>query len=891
MKKILLGSLLFIGSVAYAQDKYLSFPDGYVGTTNFKVHKSITEGSSYIDVTYSFDGAYIDNYKGNGKTYQKVYMPEGYLLDAKGEPELPYYSDVLALGSNKGVKVTVKSSKYKDYSSFSVKPSSGNVLPGTAGGLANESSVYKSNGLFPSSIAELAEVESLRGVPLATVKLYPVRYNPVSKTLRCYSSITYRIDFSGSASTPALSRSMADVIKNIVSNPSTVDRNQASSLKAARTATPENFLIVTTTKYRSAVEKLMKWKSMQGYNCKLICNSSYTISSLKSLLRTEYNTKVPEYLLIFGDNEDVPGIQFSISHTRTDISNPCVMYTDNLYANSTYIKGNMSVTSVTQSSANNYNFTPDIINGRISVSNATEAENVVDKIINYEKNPPLSERFYNNAVHTAYFQDNADDHGVYDGYEDMAFTRSSETSYTTVTGNTDIQVERIYTVAHHNTLPRNSFLPAEYRNSWNLWNYSSASNTKIVSAINNGVGYVLYSGHGGPSGWGSVGFSSSSISSLNNGKNLPFLFGGIACQTGMYEYASCFAETALRKSNGGAIGVTANSQYGWIPTCTYRSEDLMKCIFQDKETNVGKAMHANWFKSLSNGSDYPYKAHICLSAHLFGDPSLCIYTQEPICFSPTITKSGTSVRVRTNGVADCKITLTSLTNPGDASRMKVMVGDDVTFSGINYPYVVTIQKNNYAPYVGSATNVYIQNYTFASATEVAGTNIYAGSNVSTNPIIGSSSTGSVVVNAGPVSFKAANKVILKPGFISKPGVPFIAYIEDCMHGGAVRNSALRSSSVISDYLYLPDSEEDLYNNDDEKNAFVISPNPTTGRFSVDLGELSGSVWLYDTQGRVVGVYNAAEGVAECDLSDKPAGIYIIEVRTPDFVVNKKVVKQ
>jgi len=242
-------------------------------------------------------------------------------------------------------------------------------------------------------------------------------------------------------------------------------------------------------------------------------------------------------------------------------------------------------------------------------------------------------------------------------------------------------------------------------------------------------------------------------------------------------------------------------------------------------------------------------------------------------------------------VADCKITLTSLTNPGDASRMKVMVGDDVTFSGINYPYVVTIQKNNYAPYVGSATNVYIQNYTFASATEVAGTNIYAGSNVSTNPIIGSSSTGSVVVNAGPVSFKAANKVILKPGFISKPGVPFIAYIEDCMHGGAVRNSALRSSSVISDYLYLPDSEEDLYNNDDEKNAFVISPNPTTGRFSVDLGELSGSVWLYDTQGRVLGVYNAAEGVAECDLSDKPAGIYIIEVRTPDFVVNKKVVKQ
>ena len=888
MKKILLGSLLLLSSFAYSQDKFLSFPNGYVEATKFKVHKSITEGTSYIDVTYTFDGAYIDNYKGNGKTYQKVYMPEGYLLDAKGEPELPYYSDVLAIGSNKGVKVTVKSSKYKDYGSFSVKPSSGIVLPGTASGLANESSVYKSNGLFPSSIAELAEVESLRSVPLATVKLYPVRYNPVSKTLRCYSSITYRISFSGSTSTPALSRSMADVIKNMVSNPSSVERNQASSLKAAKTATPENYLIVTTTKYRSAVEKLMKWKSMQGYNCKLICNSSYTISSLKSLLRTEYNTKVPEYLLIFGDNEDVPGIQFSISHTRTDISNPCVMYTDNLYANSTYIKGNMSVTSVTPSSADNYNFTPDIINGRISVSNTTEADNVVNKIINYEKNPPLSERFYNNAVHTAYFQDNAYN-GEYDGYEDMTFTKSSEASYTTVTGNTDIQVERIYTVGHHNTLPKNSFLPAEYRNSWNLWNYSSASNTKIVSAINNGVGYILYAGHGSPSGWGSVGFSSSSISSLNNGDNLPFFFGGIACQTGMYEYASCFAETALRKSNGGAVGVTANSQYGWDPVCNNRTVDLMKCIFQDKETNVGKAMHANWFKSLYNGSDYPYKAHICLSAHMFGDPSLCIYTQEPICFTPTITKNGTTVKVNTNGVSNCKITLTSLLNPSDASRMKVMLGDNVSFTGINYPYVITIQKNNYATYIGSS-DVYIQNYTFSNNLDVYGNSIYAGSDVSTSPTMGSSTSGPVLVNAGPVYFKASNRISMKSGFSVKNGVRFGAYIEECMHGGTEYNSSLKSSnSVITEYKRMYDSQNELLQ--EEESAFALSPNPTSGRFTIDLGEQSGSVRVYDTQGREQRAYSAVEGMVECDLTDMPAGIYIVEIKTVDYTINKKVIKQ
>ncbi len=894
MKKILLGSLLLLSSFAYSQDKFLSFPNGYVEATKFKVHKSITEGTSYIDVTYTFDGAYIDNYKEESKTYQKIYMPEGKLLTTKGAPELPYYSDVLAIGSNKGVKITVKSSKYKEYNSFNVRPSVGITIPGSEIKRAEESEVYTENKLYPTSIANLLEVETRRNVPIATVRLYPVRYNPVSKKLRCYTSITYRIEYTNSNTTSTLSNTMSDVVKGMVINPTSIDKYNASGLKSATATTPESYVIVTTNKYKSIVERFIKWKSMQGYKCKLICKSSYTVSSLKSLLKTEYNTKVPEYLVIFGDNEDVPGIQFSISHNREDIPNPVVMYTDNLYANSTYIKGNMSVTSITPSSADNYNFVPDIITGRISVSNTTEANNVVDKIINYEKNPPVSENFYNKAVHSAFFQNKPyynpnDGKWHIDGFEDVNFTWSSEATYNTVTGNSDIQIERIYTVEHDLILPMNSFLPLEYRNSWDHWNYSSGAQSKMINAINNNVNYVLYSGHGNPDGWGNSGFTNNSIAQLNNGDKLPFFFGGIACQTGMYENASCFAETALRKSNGGAIGITANSQYGWLPLCTNNSVELFSNIFIDKETNVAKSMHSTWFNNLEDEEEYPYKAHICLSAHYFGDPSLCIYTQEPICFTPTITKNGTTVKVNTNGVSNCKITLTSLLNPSDASRMKVMLGDNVSFTGINYPYVITIQKNNYATYIGSS-DVYIQNYTFSNNLDVYGNSIYAGSDVSTSPTMGSSTSGPVLVNAGPVYFKASNRISMKSGFSVKNGVRFGAYIEECMHGGTEYNSSLKSSnSVITEYKRMYDSQNELLQ--EEESAFALSPNPTSGRFTIDLGEQSGSVRVYDTQGREQRAYSAVEGMVECDLTDMPAGIYIVEIKTVDYTINKKVIKQ
>jgi hypothetical protein len=61
---------------------------------------------------------------------------------------------------------------------------------------------------------------------------------------------------------------------------------------------------------------------------------------------------------------------------------------------------------------------PDVLVGRISVHTLAETEDVINKIMNYNKNPPVNNKFYNNTSFIALFKDihplrsgSPDDHG------------------------------------------------------------------------------------------------------------------------------------------------------------------------------------------------------------------------------------------------------------------------------------------------------------------------------------------------------------------------------------------------------------------------------------------------------------------------------------------------
>ena len=82
-------------------------------------------------------------------------------------------------------------------------------------------------------------------------------------------------------------------------------------------------------------------------------------------------------------------------------------------------------------------YTPDLYVGRLSVSNNEDLKSVIDKIINYEENPPKDKSFYRKAIHCAEFSDDLitekqEETGkiiiraIPDCYEDRRFAKISE---------------------------------------------------------------------------------------------------------------------------------------------------------------------------------------------------------------------------------------------------------------------------------------------------------------------------------------------------------------------------------------------------------------------------------------------------------------------------------
>ncbi len=74
---------------------------------------------------------------------------------------------------------------------------------------------------------------------------------------------------------------------------------------------------------------------------------------------------------------------------------------------------------------------------------------------------------------------------------------------------------------------------------------------------------------------------------------------------------------------------------------------------------------------------------------------------------------------------------------------------------------------------------------------------------------------------------------------------------------------------------------------DEENLFAIYPNPTQKEFSVELFAEQGEITLRDMLGRQVLVITATKGIN--NLTIEQEGIYIIDIKTKDKTVRKKLV--
>jgi hypothetical protein len=83
-----------------------------------------------------------------------------------------------------------------------------------------------------------------------------------------------------------------------------------------------------------------------------------------------------------------------------------------------------------------------------------------------------------------------------------------------------------------------------------------------------------------------------------------------------------FAEQLIGLDSAGAIGMVANSRWGWVYSSYLLQKSFMERLFSEANRSPVDAMYLSWM-------DYPYYRDLIYGQNYYGDPTLKIYEEVP----------------------------------------------------------------------------------------------------------------------------------------------------------------------------------------------------------------------------------------------------------------------
>lgn len=588
---------------------------------------------------------------------------------AGGEYEIPIRNLNVSLNGNEIYRVQTKNVSYVDIpGKLSCAPEE--LIEGEDDGNIPQ---YNCEKLFPLSASSLfypaeivfsTPIQYYRGSAFLPVTISPVQYDENNNVIRINNYFEIQISNDSAVSLQTNLKNKDKLLLSIAENDKFLDEFILSNENKQEKLTASDsgdilahvpilsYLILTTNKYGAAANKLANWKRLLGYDVTIKFKSGtdksfWDVSQIKDAI-SEFASENRNfyYLTIIGNEEAVPGV--IIDHVNKKYGQ---FTSDFPYA---CLDGDGDVT-------------PDIYYGRIPANTRDEANNAVDKIINYDFNPCMDRDFYKTSFHAGEFHDVINKNGIHTGEEDGMFIYTLEEVKKAIETNYNFDVKRIYAADEcifpyqYSTVYVSN--PPKYLTT-DMWRHNfewDRSCKDIINAINSGSLYGLYRGHGSFTGWEyNISFTSDkSIGLLNNSNRYPLIF-SITCQTGAYNKSEyCLAKEFITSPNAGAIGVFAFSEASYTPINDVLTGSIFNGIWPqnrlsifprsgkyyqienattifDKEygspkLQLGKIMN---FSSQVLSAYYPstHKKSLLTKQmlHCFGDPSLTLRTKVPI---------------------------------------------------------------------------------------------------------------------------------------------------------------------------------------------------------------------------------------------------------------------
>ncbi len=594
-----------------------------------------------------------------GPAYHLLLEDASPLLQA-GDPELLKVTTSLVIPDLAGMDVRVVSSKYTDYENILIAPSKGNLYrdtdPATVSYEFGES--YSQDAFFPGELASLRDPYIVRDYRGQTVVVYPFQYNPVSKVLRVYHSMTIEVYKANDNGVNPLLRDKLperiDASFGLVYDQLFLN-DPTNLMDYTPVSEHGNMLIISYGAFMPAMQPLIDWRIQTGTPVEMVDVASIGGSAqIKSYIANYYNTNGLTFVILVGDAAQVPS-----SYSSGD--------SDNDYS---YVAGN-----------DHY---PDLFIGRFSAETITHVETMVERTLTYEQNPDLGFDWFTRGIGIASDQGPGDDNEY-----DYQHIRNI---------NTDL-------------------LNFTYTYCAELFDGSQGGNdapgnptpSMVADEINTGSTIITYTGHGSTTSWGSSGFNNSNINNLTNTSMWPFIW-SVACVNGNFVGNTCFAEAWLRAEDGGVpTGAVATMMstinQSWNPPMCGQDE-MVDVLVETYPSNINRtfgaaSMHGcmQMNDEYGSGGDEMTDTWVC-----FGDPSLHMRTAFP---QTMVTNYMNTLFIGMNSLlvsADAEGGTACLTLDGEILSTGFISGGEVelSFPELTEPCILTLTITgfNFLPHIG-----------------------------------------------------------------------------------------------------------------------------------------------------------------------------------------------
>jgi len=657
----------------------------------------ITSDNQVFSASLSFGRPVLSTADAGGEIWTQLHIPElQSLIGEPGRPSVPMWHALVAVPMGASVKVLSNVPQIKDEFQANIYP----FQPMTSDAIdfkytdqpfEKDEAFYQTDAFYPEDPCSVKMIDNYRGLNIAQLRCSSGQYNPATQTYRSFGDVNVEVVFEGGEGDFVTSRYTSpfeevneSAIATVINGDIVKDYIMPEDISGLL-SNGEELLILTHPDFREAADDLAQWKSDKGIITNVFEVGSGTIFNtgerIDDLIEYRYDHNVirPSYILLIGDVEFVP-----TARTDHDTSEACGTCGD-----------------VTTGSDYGYalyphflfDIIPDFAVGRISVDTLPEALRVVDKIINYESNPPFIDSasgapFYTTAANSAEFQGylmaaNGSPWGGLDGRAQRTFTETSELVRDEMMAN-GYTVERIYEatedtggycIDNNNPCTRQqpytgvampdryydgTLLPADLRNgSGFAWD---GDTDDIIDAFNEGRFLVLHRDHGAVNGWGTPSFRTWDFPDLENEELLPVVY-SVNCSSGFFDHETdngsateSFMEQLLLLEDAGMVSGLGDNRN----SPTWANSALTRGFYDATWPNVAPEFgnstsivrlgdilnHGKMYLLTQVGVDQTAKEVTFQAAlgeliiwHVYGDPTLEMWTRNPYRMSLTIDHS------------------------------------------------------------------------------------------------------------------------------------------------------------------------------------------------------------------------------------------------------------